>query len=155
MWNFRETVSRTCEDWCRWYRFPRSRWTLSPPSHQAGPAWSPPYSLLKSTGVYKVPYNFIFFLPTPFFILDLLHRNFRPLPLFTLDILPKSLNIWRKMKLLPLSQRHILPNCNIAMIFPSPLHNLIFFSNRLDKPHPLPPVELYAPLEFKPRCCFP
>ena len=57
--------------------------------------------------MYKVPYN---------------------LPSFSLDILPNSLNIIWKMILL----FHVIffPT---AMIFPSPLHNLIFFPKKLIK----------------------
>ena len=88
-------------------------------------------------GVYKVPYNLIF-LPTPisFLILIFFPEISVPFPFSPLDILPNSFNILGKMILLTCS--HVIFFLT-AMIFPSLLHNLLFFKNSLDK-------ELYRPL---------
>ena len=89
-------------------------------------------------GVYKVPYNLIgysspilFYLILIFFPVYSVHFPFYPL-----DILPDSLNITGNMIFFPLYLFHlkIFPT---VLIIHSPLHNLIFFPNRLDKipPH--------------------
>ena len=70
------------------------------------------------------------------------------------DILSNSLNIIGKMISLPRFPFFHVIFFSTAMIFPSPLHNLIFFPNRLDKLYL--PRELYTPLqadmEWKSTC---
>ena len=69
-----------------------------------------------------VPYNFIFF-PIPiFYIFIFFPQNVSPL-LYIL-YLPSSLNIIGKIYCFSFFHNVIFPT---AMIFPSPLHNLIFF----------------------------
>ena len=92
------------------------------------------------SGVYKVPYSLIFF-PIPIFLNpDFLPKISVPFSSFPLDILPSSLNIIEKMTSLhfPLFPRYILTHRRHDINFP--LHNLIFFLNRLK--------ELYTPLIY-------
>ena len=56
------------------------------------------------------------------------YNKFPPTSPFLLDILPNTLNFLGKMILLPISP--------FSMIFPSPLHNLIFFPSNLSTPPP-------------------
>ena len=81
-------------------------------------------------GVYRVPYNLIFFL-APFF----LNLDFTsPYPLSNLIFFPTAIYYYREddigLNLFPFFHVIFFPT---ALIFPSPYHNLIFFPNSLDK----------------------
>ena len=86
-------------------------------------------------GMYIVPYNLIFF-PNPIFWSFFSEISFL-FTFFPLDILANSPNIIEKVILIPLYFFFHVIFFPTAMIFPSPFHTLIFFSNRLDK-LPLP-----------------
>ena len=89
------------------------------------------YSRGKAWGVYCIKFSTSYYSSHPHFIYFLFSSpNFSFSPL---DILPNSLNIIRKMILLPISLFSMYTFFPTAMIFPSPLHNWIFFPNRLDK----------------------
>ena len=91
-------------------------------------------------GCIKFPAVWYFFPPPFFLVLDILPRKFRPLPLFSTWYSSQQPKHYRKIILLYLS----LFSCSI-LPHTSPLHNLNFLPNTLDK---LPPGGggLYTPL---------
>ena len=111
---------------------------LSAPTLRFQPMLNPALSVEslvgnQTAGVYKVPYNFVFF-PTPISEKSLLIIFFPKLPvLFPTKYSSQQLNIIEKNDIASLFSRGFFPT---ALIFHSLLHNLIFFSNRLHKLSP-------------------
>ena len=99
-----------------------------------------------SPGLYKVPYTWYSSYPHLFLNTDFIPRNVGLLP--PLNILPNSLNI-KKMILLHPSLFSPVLSFPTAMIFPSCLHNLIFFPTDLKNSPPTTrgDKELYTPLD--------
>ena len=112
-----------CGPWAWWSRRPmRWRWCRGPVLRPAGPSR---HSC--GQGCIKFPTTWYSWFSPPKF----------PSPSsFPLNIFPNSLKIIGKMILLPLSLFFYVIFFPTAIILTSPLHNVIFFPNRLNKvPH--------------------